>query len=161
MTTTFELRDMPARKVLAIRESCTMTEIGPTVGRVLSEVHGWAKAHDVPIAGPAFTRYLEWGNGKCVVEAGFVVDRDVPSNDARVVVGELEAGPAVFGLHVGPYEKLAATYGAMDQWIKAHGLKPASTMWECYLDPATVRPDEQRTELWWPVESTSRTAPAH
>jgi hypothetical protein len=53
---------------------------------------------------------------------------------------------------MGPYDDLAKTYGETDQWIKVHGLTPAATMWECYLDSPGGPPNEQRTELWWPIE---------
>jgi hypothetical protein len=84
MTTNFEVKSAPAQKALAIRENCAMNEIGPAIGRILPEVYGWAAAHGVTVVGPAFTRYLDWGDNGCVIEAGFVVDRAANVADPRV-----------------------------------------------------------------------------
>ena len=157
MATTFELRSAPIQKALAIREDCVMSEIGATIGRLLPEVYRWAYEHGVPVVGPAFARYVEWQKDRCVIEVGFVVERAANAGDPRVREVELGGGQAAYALHVGPYEKLAETYGEMDRWIKAQGLSPAATMWENYLDPPEVPTSEQRTELWWPVVSEAAT----
>src|SRR5690348_13576802 len=111
--TTFELRNAPTQSALAIREDCAMSEIGATIGRLLPEVYTWATSHVVPVVGPAFTHYVAWQKDRCVIEAGFVVERAKPVTDPRVHEAELGGGKAIDGLHVGPYEKLAETYGEM------------------------------------------------
>lgn len=159
METTFAIREAPVQKVLSVRETCALGEIGATIGRLLSEVQRWAPQHGVPIVGPAFACYSHWHDGKCSVEAGFVVDREVDTGDGRVQGSELGGNPAAFGLHVGAYDAIAQTYSEMARWIEAHGYAPSPTMWEEYLDPPGVAPTQQRTELWWPVQREAVEAP--
>ena len=151
MTTTFALRTAPTHEVLSIRETCLSNELGRTIGRLLPEVQSWAFAHGVRIVGSAFTRYSEWNSSCCTVDAGFVVEGLIETADPRVHCAALGGRSAVFGMHVGAYDTLAATYAAMGQWIQTQGYAPDEEMWEEYLDAPDLPAAEQRTEVWWPV----------
>lgn len=57
-------------------------------------------------------------------------------------------------LYVGPYEKSAAAYVKIMEFIEKSGYKAAGPIMEKYLDmnPQAVKPEELRTEINVPVE---------
>jgi effector-binding domain-containing protein len=102
--------------------------------------------------GPPFAKYFGTPGDTVEVEVGFPVARAVAPSDG-VRAGTLPGGPAVRAMHVGPYDRLPATYDAMFAWMKGEGLEPADAMWEVYLSDPVRQPDPEtwRTEVWWPV----------
>ena len=76
-------------------------------------------------------------------------------------MGELPGGPTLRFTHVGPYERLAATYGEITAWLidRGHMSTAAewirfSPMWEEYIDdPDTTPPDRLRTYIYLPRPS--------
>ena len=67
--------------------------------------------------------------------------------------GTLPAGPAYEALHVGPYESLPRTYGAIMARMREDGGSPGEAMWEYYLSDPGAEPDPAKwqTLVVWPV----------
>lgn len=56
-------------------------------------------------------------------------------------------------LHTGPFETVAGSYSKISQYLETNGYKVVGPCLERYLDnPAMVKPDQQRTEILFPVE---------
>jgi effector-binding domain-containing protein len=86
------------------------------------------------------------------VAVGFPVSASVTA-DGDVTPFQLPGGRAVTGVHVGPYESLAATYGELTEWAAAEGHELADQMWESYLTDPAAEPDPAgwETRITWPL----------
>ncbi len=73
--------------------------------------------------------------------------------EGDVEASSLPSGPAVVGVHAGPYDQLGETYAAIERWIEANGLKAAGPPWESYITDPAEHPDPAtcRTDIYWPV----------
>jgi len=70
-------------------------------------------------------------------------------------VAETEVASA---MHVGPFDKIGQTWGALFEWISQNGYDVAGPAEEIYLtDPATTPPEELMTEVRFPVKRKSGT----
>jgi effector-binding domain-containing protein len=59
----------------------------------------------------------------------------------------------VSAIHIGPYEKIADVYPEIFEWMRKNGYQPSGPIMERYLDnPATVKPEELRAEVWIPCK---------
>ena len=75
--------------------------------------------------------------------------------DGEVTPGRISASTAVETLHVGPFDRIAEAYDALQAWMDVHGYAPAGPAYEQYLDdPHTTDVAELRTKIVWPVRST-------
>ncbi len=151
MSLTFDIRQVPAQPVLLVREACTMKEIPTAVGRIFGDVMRWAGEHHVPVQGPAFARYSDMHGDRFTLEAGFAVRDPIAAVDGRVSPGRLGDCSAAHAMHIGPYEKLADTYGELQRWVASQGYEPVGDAWELYLTGPSTPPSEHRTEIFLPV----------
>lgn len=83
------------------------------------------------------------------LEAGFPAGAPVAA-DGDVLASELPGGTVARATHVGGYDSLGDSWGALVAWATEQGRTPEGRMWEVYvteptpqLDPATLR-----TELY-------------
>ncbi len=89
-------------------------------------------------------------------EAGVLVDGPVEMGDGRVEPVVLPGGEMAVACHVGPYERLAETYEAMQRWLTEVGRTAGGAMWEVYIDdPDTTPMAELRTEVVIPLATTT------
>jgi hypothetical protein len=119
-------------------------EVGPFIQSAFGEV--MAAIGGIPIVGPPFCR-IDMADDDFLLEVGFPVERPIEAA-GRVEPSELPGGTAATLVHVGPYESIAPAYGALHDWMTAHGYSPAGAPWESYLDgPEVAAP---RTIVCWP-----------
>jgi effector-binding domain-containing protein len=150
--TEYELLELPPQTTAVIRARLPMAELPGLFERAFREVWALLAAQHVEATGPPFGFYPSMPGELVEVEAGFPVGRRIePAGD--VVPGELPGGRVVKALHVGPYETLPATYGALQRWMAEQGLEPAAGPWEHYLSDPSREPDPAtwRTQIFWPV----------
>lgn len=116
------------------------------------------------IGGPPYGRYHQFGPDVVDVEIGFPVagtPADLPAladvAEGEVGSSELPGGPVARATHLGPYDDLKATYGALHDWIHAQpGVDDGPGPWESYVDdPSSVDdPSTLRTDIVWPLVRT-------
>ena len=136
--------------------SIVVPDIGPTA--VAAALHGalpdvftHLQASGVVAAGPPFARYHHRAGDRLDLEVGLPVDGPFPPTD-EILARELPGGDALVATHVGSYDDLAATVGAMVAWCTEHGRVPAGGHWEYYVDdPSAVPAADVRTRLVLPV----------
>ena len=148
----FEFRSVPLQHTAVVRVTTPPDRISQTMGPAFEAAFAALGAAGVAPAGPACCKYTAFSEDSVTFEAGVPVAAPF-AGDGEVVGGEIGGCTAAVGLHVGPYDRLAETYGEMQAWLEGQGRKPATVMWESYLnDPDTTAPEELRTEIYWPPE---------
>jgi effector-binding domain-containing protein len=148
-------RELCAQPVLLIRRRLERSQLAATLGPLYAAVVDHAQRVGAPLAGPPFTRYVEWGPGLLTIEAGLPVAAPVVrgGSGGEVQAGTLAGGRAATTTHPGAYDRLLDAYAALERWIEARGRVAAGLPWEVYItDPAEV-PDARdwRTEVFWPI----------
>ena len=149
----FSIVELKPQDALAIKEEVANPEIPRRMGEIFGELMAFIQRNRVQAAGPPFALYHSWNDAKTVMEVGFPIASPV-KGDGRVQPLVLPGGRVVNGSHVGPYDRLQETYGAMMKWMAEKGVKPAARMWEVYMtDPQKEKdPSKFVTQLFWPIE---------
>jgi effector-binding domain-containing protein len=139
---------LTARPTVVVRGTIAVESVPEFLGAAYGAVMAYLGRIRVYRVGPPFARYQRL-DGSFVVEAGFPVDRPVPG-DGQVQPSSLPAGEAAVTVHVGPYEEMEPTYGALERWIREHDAAPAGAPWEVYLSPPDGDPTRIRTQIVQP-----------
>ena len=144
-------RTLSAQHTLVIRRKIVLAQVAQELASILPRVFGFAQQHQIPFAGPPFTRYLQTGVGTATIEAGMAV-AVATTGEGDIVASELPAGDAAVAIHVGPYDRLADTHAIVSTWLDAQKLA-AGAPWEVYVtDPGeTPDPKDWRTEVVYPI----------
>jgi effector-binding domain-containing protein len=111
--------------------------------------------HGLTPASPPFAIYDNNDGNAADVEAGFVIEGDVPSSaDMRVI--ELPGATVVALTHCGDYSNIEPSYFRLLEWMHELGLKRTGRYMETYLNSPLDTPDaELRTVLMAPVDTQS------
>jgi effector-binding domain-containing protein len=137
MTTgTIEITERSAQPAAVVRGHVSPTGIAAFVGEAFGEVATLLEKEHGDVAGPPFARYHRTSDG-FDVEAGFPAARGF-SPVGRVEQDQLPGGPTATVLYTGPYDGIGPAYGALLQWLAAHGNEPVGDPWESYLDGPEV-----------------------
>ena len=149
--TDFEIRPTTERHTAAIRMTRPVDQIGPAMGEAFPRLYQAVGSAGMEPAGMPLARYYEFGEEEATFECA------IPLAAAFTASGDVQpstvgGGEAAFGLHVGPYETIGQTWGALMAWVAEQGRAPAGPTWEVYVDdPGEVAPDQLRTELYVPL----------
>ena len=149
----YQLIDATAQPVASIRVKIKPAEITTVLSVLLPEVHNHLTATGAQMAGPPFSRYHSWSEGKIDIEAGIPVRAPIEPK-GRVENSTLPAGKALMAWHMGPYDRLTQAHEALRANMAERKLKPRGGPWEVYFtDPGMVPdPSKWRTQLFLPVE---------
>jgi AraC family transcriptional regulator len=149
----FEFRTIPHQHTAVVRVRTTPEGIPQAMGEAIPKAfHAVTRAGSQP-AGPPFTKYTSFDESSVEFETGLPVTAPFGGLD-DVVAGELGGCEAAVTMHVGPYDTIGQTYGALQGWIESQGRRPSAIMWERYLSDPDAEPDPSKwmTEVVWPVE---------
>lgn len=135
-----------------VHERIPMAELSEFFGRAFGTVMAAAQAQGVQLAGPPFALYRGMPTETVDVEAGFPVNAGFSGTEG-VAKGSLPEAEAFEAIHLGPYDTLGTTYGAIQERMRAEGRTPSDTMWEYYLSDPEMEPDPAKwqTRVVWPV----------
>jgi len=147
MDTSPELVDLTPSLGIAIRERVPLGELPAFFGAAFAELGRIGGPH---MAGPPFAIYHAFAEDAIDVSAAMPV-RTKLAPTGRVVPIELAGGPAVRVEHVGPYEELTATYGAIEKWIAEHHRARGGAPREIYMTMPTVPASQQVTVVVQPL----------
>jgi effector-binding domain-containing protein len=112
----------------------------------------YAGGHGLAPAGPPFVGYHNMDMQDLDLEIGFPFSERL-SGEGEVQSGALPGGKAAECLHVGPYDKIAAAYEALQKWLEANGQSPTGIAYEFYLnDPQTTPPEKLETRVVFPLK---------
>jgi effector-binding domain-containing protein len=146
--------ELPEAKCMAIEEEVENEKIPITMGKMFQDLSVFFQKNRLTMTGPPFAYYHSWGEKKTHMSVGFPVSNQV-EGDGRVAPFTLPGGKIVSAMHIGPYEKLAESYMAMQDWMGKNHLKPAGHMWEVYLSDPNKEKDSEKwlTAMYWPCSS--------
>ena len=152
MTLEFSTTEIEAQLFVGIRVQTTMAKIGEGMGQLLGEVFGYVQGKGVAPAGMPFTIYHSMEGDDLDMECGVPVATAI-EGEGRVQAGQLPAGKVATVTHMGPYDDLKTTWGALMGWIESEGLQPAGVPWESYFTDPGEEPDQSkwRTDIFFPV----------
>jgi effector-binding domain-containing protein len=151
-TYTVELKDLPARHTLSVRFHSSAAEMPQRLGEAFGAVFGYLAELGVEPASPPYAAYYSLAIENVDAEGGCQVATALPGRGA-VQPGQIPAGEQVSCRHVGPYAECAAAYGALTEWMAAHGREATGVAYEFYLnDPAVTAPEELLTEIVFPLK---------
>jgi len=150
-------KEISPQPVLVVRRRIKPPEVASTLAEVLGGVFQYAQKSGMALAGPPFTRYLDWGPGLWTIEAGMPVVAHSGENPsaAGIRAETLPGGVVATTTHFGSYDRLNEAHAAVQQWIEAEGLTAAGAPWEVYVTDPADYPDlkDWKTDIFWPVAS--------
>jgi len=147
-----QVKEAPARLVLAKRVTVEMRDLGPTIGRTLGEAYGHLGRAGIAPAGPPVVVYHDrlaegerWDIEICAPAS------HVGTPPSGFEFRELPGGRVVTTIHRGPYEAMEPAYQAMTEWMGEHDYECAGAPREIYLTDPSTAPDDIETAIEWPV----------
>lgn len=154
MSYDIELVDLEPMATLYGSARCASKDLGTTYANLISASFQHASRAGAEMAGPPFSRCTELSDTDRDVDAGIVVDREVPSGEG-VAFGYLSSGAHAMTVHKGPYELLANAYEALVAWVVENRYESVGHAFEFYVnDPSEVAsPADYETEVYLPVKS--------
>ena len=146
------LTDSPARQAAVIHLTIPRDEIQHAMGPAIGEVMAALEAQGIAPAGAWYTHHLRTMPDGWDFEVGVPVASPVTPT-GRVVRGALPAARVARTVYAGGYEGLGEAWGALGEWMAAHGLRAAENLWEIYLrgPESGDEPAGYRTELNRPL----------
>jgi len=123
---------------------------------VIGKFMGAIQTHGITPEGPLLGIYYnsphETKPEDLVWEIGFQV-AGITKIKKPLVLKKWEFTKVAKAMHLGPYEKVSEIYPAIFKWIAENKLAPVGPSMERFLnDPANVKPEEIKTEIWLPVK---------
>jgi effector-binding domain-containing protein len=150
--TTFAMKNLEPRRAAVVRADVPTEELPAFFGRAFHQVMQAVQDQGLTVTGPPFGFYPRMPTETIEVAAGFPVSAEVEP-DGEVSALGLPGGRAIVGVHVGPYDTLAQTYGELAEWAASQELELSGAMWESYLTDPAAEPDPAKwqTEITWPT----------
>ncbi len=103
---------------VAICTTVTMQRMATVMQKLMPEVGGWLRAHNVKASGPEFIRYIRIDMAKELdIEVGVPVAKP-QIGSGRVKPGVLPAGKYAVLTHFGNYSGLVAPNAEIQEWAK-------------------------------------------
>lgn len=137
--------------------------IGEAMSRAFEALGSFIGTHGVVCTGPPRAIYTNYDGNETSFTVAFPVQAGaaVTGEADGVRIGPLRGGPALRFTHIGPYDGLRETYGAIAGWLEDRGLLKSEAdwanympMWEEYVgDPASTAPEKLVTYVYLPKRS--------
>ena len=147
-----EVKNMPPRDVLLLKGTSSVQTIGQDMGDMYEQVFAYMGKMGIEPNGPPIGIYYTEPRPQWEVAVAVPVPVGTAGKDAIESV-ILPGGKMVSAMHIGPYDKLKESWGAIDSWVKKNEYIMSGAGREIYIvGPGQVSdPAEYRTELLWPI----------
>lgn len=149
------LREISPFPYCSIHHKGPFTEIQEVIGKLMQAFQSQNIFPAGPMIGIYYNSPAEVNPEDLDWEVGFPVTAQVMAQ-APLEKKQWDLTPVASCLHVGPYEKTTDTISKILDWMKANGYVQTGPVMERYLDmnPAAVKPEELRTEVWIPCQKS-------
>jgi len=149
------IKELGPEHTASVRGMYPIAQLPEIMAREFGHIATVLAAEGVAPAGGVLAIYHGWTEDTVDVEIAFTIHGVYFPRDphGEVQPSRVPGGKAVFTVHVGPYDRLAEAYEAIQEYAKANGLKLAGVMWERYLTGPAEEPDLSMhvTEVYWPL----------
>ncbi len=144
--------EVGAQPILFIQRRVARTQLQPLFAECFPKIFGHCMQTGLAMAGQPIARYVATGAGLWTVDCAIPL-AEAASGEGEMQAGQLQAGPAAFAVHQGPYDRLAETNAAIEQWIEDNGLQSDGPAWESYITDPAQHPDpaDWKTGVYWPL----------
>ena len=140
-----KLSETVSQPFAAVRRHAMQAELPIVLPAAAEVVWEYIRANNLPDLGLNVAVYL---SGGCAtgfeLEVGVVMPAPF-EGEGEVFCSALPAGKVVTAAHIGPYDKMGETHGAIHWWMAMNGIKPTGVSWELYGhwddDPTKLRTD--------------------
>ena len=126
-----------ARPIAAVRRRVRSGDVSAAWRPALDQVWAFVRRHDgLRNDGHNIFVYHHATVAGEPMDVDFGVEVTGPfDGEGEVVPTQTPAGEVVSTVHIGPYDRLADAYRAIEAWREAHGREFAGHSWEIYGDP--------------------------
>lgn len=143
-------------RVVGVRNSCVMKDIGPSMDAAFGRLEAKMKASSLPMDGEMLTIYHKLDMKTQVMQytAGYVVPRGTTVSDSSLAVEDLPQGEALHVKHTGRYEHLGNAWSAAHANLRHMKLKISKSCggFEIYRNsPNDTDAKDLVTDLYIPV----------
>ena len=147
-----ELIERTAQPVVSIRTRGAVKDLPSILGRSYGALGAYLGRMRQEPAGAPFAAYYNQDMQNLDLEIGFPVAKKV-AGQGEIQSGEIPGGRAASCMHTGPYDKIAAAYEALGQWMQARGLQGTGACYEFYLnDPQNTPSEKLQTQILFPLK---------
>jgi effector-binding domain-containing protein len=146
-TLIIETGALGARPTAVISADLDVDELQTWLGQAFHEIAEHLEATGNSPVGPPFARYHRIAEDRFRVEAGFPVAQQLTLGNG-VKGSKLPGGNVAVTTHIGPYDNLEATYGALSRWLESRNATPIGDAWEVYFNGPNDPPSQWRTDIY-------------
>ena len=147
-----EIKDVPAKPVLVIRERAPLEKLSEVIPAAFQEIANYLHERGLQPVGPPTTicPYAD-EEGMVDVENAWTVDGPV-SGQGRIEAATLPECAVLAYEHRGHYNELDRSYRALEALVEREGLSKAGEPREIYwTNPKELPPEEWVTEIQFPI----------
>lgn len=140
--------DFPGQNYLGIREKISFDQMANPdfYGQRLGQIMGLLEKMKMEMAGPATNLYYTWDEANKMTDMAVVVPIKTTAavNGKNISSFEVPAGKALVIDYYGAYEGVGEAHYAMDDYLKAKGLKSKAPVLEQYITNPEQEPDTSK-----------------
>lgn len=130
--------------------------IGPALAEAYGKVMAVIREQELRQQAAPLSVATRWEDNIYEFKAGIPIEAAGEisvASDSDVQMETTYAGKAVRAVHTGPYEQLAVTYDAIEEFIEARGLAVNGYSWEQYVsEPGKTAEADLVTHIYYPVK---------
>jgi len=131
-----------------------MNDLGTFMETYFPQLYMYAMRMEATMSGHPYSIYYNWDpEGMILVEAGIPLATGIEGEDV-IQASSTPGGKAVKAVYMGPYEKMAVVYEALEQYIKVMQLEPLGLAYEVYITDPQKEPDPAKweTHVYFPLK---------
>ncbi len=148
-----EIRDMPAVKIVSIREIVQYAEIAEKMGMMYGELLKFNQKENIEMIDVPISIYHKFDGTIIDLECAIPVN-ELPENTTDKIQGrEIAANNYVHADHFGDYQKLGETHQFIQEWMNKRQLNLNGSPIERYFTDPQQEPDTAKwhTSIYYPL----------
>ena len=128
-------------------------EIAEAMGSAFAEVFGFLGANSITPLSMPMSVYPGMDPEKLRFRGGVIVSaEDAAKASGNIMADTLPSGDVMTTTHVGSYNNMNLTHGAMWKYMEENNIPGDMPVWEIYVDdPGQVPEEEVRTDIYRPI----------
>jgi effector-binding domain-containing protein len=148
-----EIRDMPAVKIVSIRETIELAEIGQKMGEMYGKLLKLIEKEQLEMIDVPIAIYHQFDGVTTDIECGIPVNALTENTGDTFESKEIPASDYVHADHFGDYMKLEKTHSFIQEWMNKRQIDMAGGPIERYFTDPQNEPDTAKwhTSVYYPI----------